>query len=86
MDWDWEDLWLGLLAAVAVGVLLSVGVIAFAPHNVDYYYVSRGTSGDTGTCVWAHWTWHTDEKAWCTNDPAQALDFAAKATAALRGK
>lgn len=80
MDWLWH----------AVGAVLLLGVAALgvtsisAEHKVDGYYFSRGADSSTATCVWAHWTWHGDEKAFCTNNYSEAVDFAEKANASLK--
>jgi hypothetical protein len=79
-NWDWDDTWqVGFLVLLVVVVGLGTTVF-FAPKNVDYYYLSTGGSS-SGICVYAHWTWHGDEKAYCSDDKDKALDFAAKANA-----
>jgi hypothetical protein len=83
-DWKWGDTWqtLGLLAVIAAATL-GVALI-YSPKNVDYYYVSS-TSGDGGAgfCVWAHWTWHNDERAFCSDDKDRVLDFTSRANLTL---
>jgi hypothetical protein len=49
------------VALAAIFVVVIVWITAIAPHNVDYYYVHED-------CVWEHWTWHIDEKAYCPAD------------------
>jgi len=81
---EWSDLFLGaaLLGAVSLG---SLGITAMVmPHNVDYYYLSGGTSVTRGICVQAHWTWHFDEVAYCSEDKDRAIDFAQKANSLLK--
>ena len=78
-DWGWRiALLVAILAAVGLGVK-----VAAAPKNVDYYYLSHSNGSQVATCVYAHWTWHTDEVAFCTDDAVKALDFATKANADL---
>jgi hypothetical protein len=86
-NWDWEDTW-QLLCVIALAALMAFLVtLVISPKAVDDYYLSRGGSNlDVGTCVYAHWTWHTDEKAYCTNDAAQAVDLLAKLKATLNTK
>lgn len=83
-DWDWEDIWasIAVLAVLTFGVFLTT--VAFHDKNVTYYYLSQDGSAHSGLCVQAHWTWHTDEVAYCTDDKDKALDFAAKANAGLK--
>ncbi len=82
LDWD-SDQFAVALFIFAVFLAVTLGMFALcAPHNVDYYYL--GSSGNnTATCVYAHWTWHTDEKAFCSNNYQEALDMATKATTLL---
>ena len=81
---DWERLW-ALLLGVALFALIALGVASvIAPKNVDYYYASHGSGAQSNTCVWAHWTWHTDEQAFCTDDYQRALDFLAKANGTIK--
>lgn len=82
---DWDDVWgsvavLGVIAIVAVGV-----VFIFAPKNVNYYYLGHGSGNGSANanCVYAHWTWHTDEIAFCTDDYQKALDFTKQANSGL---
>ena len=80
---EWDDVWQGLAVAT---VLVALGLTLTAilePHNVDYYYISRRGGADVVTCVYAHWTWETDDRAFCSNNPAEALDFATKANAMI---
>jgi hypothetical protein len=82
---DWDDLWQGLCFLTFVALLGSVALLIFSPKNVDYYYLSRANSGNApATCVYAHWTWHSDEVAFCTDDAQKALDFVAKANATVK--
>jgi hypothetical protein len=84
MTWDWDDTWYASGLAAFVVFALVLITLMFAPKNVDYYYLSQaGSSHNTATCVYAHWTWHLDEVSFCTNDYQQALDFTAKANATL---
>ena len=86
---DWGDVWavfgLGVAVAVASIALVFGASAIFSAHDVDYYYVSHAGNAGPGICVFAHWTWHTDEPAFC-GDAALALDFATKANAMLRAK
>jgi hypothetical protein len=80
---DWDDVWGCFFLLAALIALVTITIFCFAPKNVDYYYVSNGESG-TASCVYAHWTWHPDEKAFCSDDRERTLDFATKANQALR--
>lgn len=89
---DAEDklkvMWNFILALTVVVVLTAAVVSIAAPKRIDGYYLSNANSSTTGmaTCVWAHWTWHADERAFCTNDYQQAVDFLNKANASLKGQ
>jgi hypothetical protein len=83
-NWEWEDSWKALGMALVIAVATTAGIFLFTTHNVDYYYLSSSSTGEaSGYCVYAHWTWHGDEKAYCSDDKDKAIDFAAKATAIL---
>lgn len=81
---DWEEIWMWILVCCVIVASALLVTVLLAPHNVDYYYVSQPASSGTATCVYAHWTWHGDERAFCTNDVSAAIDFAQKATLALK--
>jgi hypothetical protein len=71
-------------ALVIVGAVAMIFGWILAPKNVNYYYLSHGGGGvQNANCVFAHWTWHPDEVAFCTDDYQRALDFAARANAGL---
>lgn len=84
---DWDDVFKGILACLlVVAAVLGVRIVT-ASKTVDYYYLSRGEGGNrTATCVYAHWTWHPDEEALCTDDSNKAIDFMARANAALHNR
>lgn len=85
-NWRWLDTFF-LLAILLVIVASAIGVrLLTAPHDVDYYYISHSGAQNTTTCVYAHWTWHVDEIAFCTDDAQKAVEFTARANAGLRGK
>lgn len=76
MDFDEVAGWI-VCGIVSIGLV--VGTVAIcAKHTVDYYYPTSPSEGKV--CVYAHWTWHEDEKAGCFNTPAEALEFAREAT------
>ncbi len=80
----WENICkaVGTLVVLAGATLLLI--IILAPKNVDYYYASRGDhDSNPGICVYAHWTWHSDEVVYCSDDKDKVLDFIVKANAAL---
>jgi hypothetical protein len=89
-DWDWEDTWCLFGMLVLASLLVFVGTVALSSKQVDYYYLSRANSDNSsvgGSCVFAHWTWHPDEKAYCTEDKDKALDFVTRANQSLpKGK
>lgn len=68
---------------VALMLVLS-GMYAWiwSTKRVDGYYASVG---ERGTCAWAHWTWHADEKAFCSDDPFRVLQFIKQANAEIKG-
>lgn len=72
---------LAMLGVVLVVALLVV--VFFAPKEVDYYYVS---GENTGECVFAHWTWHTDERVVCTASADDAVRIMQDANVALPKK
>jgi hypothetical protein len=78
-QWKWEDTWLSVLVLAALVAVGFVAVIIVAPKVVDGYYVSQGQQKASSSCVFAHWTWHVDELAFCSDDYQKVLDFAAKA-------
>jgi hypothetical protein len=84
MNWDWEDTWKTLFICLVILTVGFLGKLATAPKNVDYYYMSHGSSTGPAVCVYAHWTWHQDEVTMCTDDAMRAEDFTAKANAGLR--
>jgi hypothetical protein len=77
--WDWADTWGVVLVVAALASIVVITVFTFSTKHVDYYYLSRGSQTSSATCVHAHWTWHPDETAFCTDDYQKAIDFAAKA-------
>ena len=82
---DWDNVWYGIGAVLVLGAAALIGTIALATKNVDYYYVSAQNSNEPSvTCSYAHWTWHVDEKAYCSDDINKVLDFTAKANSTLR--
>ena len=83
-NWEWQDTWHSIGILVVLLAISFLGLIALNPHHVDSYYISgaRDDSPST-TCVYAHWTWQTDEKAYCSDDKDKILDFANKANATL---
>jgi hypothetical protein len=90
MDWDdvfdWDNVWKVVFFLIVLGGMAVATKVVTAPKNIDYYYLSRGGSGGVhtpSTCVYAHWTWHADEVAFCTDDSSKALDFANKANLGL---
>lgn len=81
---DWEDIWQAVGVFVIVSIVVIAGCIVFSPKNVDYYYLSHGNNTQSASaCVFAHWTWHSDEVSFCTDDYQKALEFTAKANATL---
>ena len=84
MNWNWDDIWHSVGVIVVLGIAVFVGMFAFATKNVDYYYLSQGGSNSNAACVYAHWTWHSDEKVFCTDDYNKAIDFATKANATVK--
>ncbi len=88
-NWDWYDTWMAVGLLVVALLVTLVGTVAVSQKDVDYYYLSSISNGGLPVmCVYAHWTWHQDERAYCTDDKDKALDFTAKANSTLsnRGK
>jgi len=81
---DWEDVWQGAVLVLGLALAVLLVVMLAAPKNVDYYYMSRGSESAPGICVQAHWTWHVDETAFCSDDYSRALDFMQKANAGMK--
>ncbi len=74
----------------ASGVLFAFGALGvalfLAPKNIDYYYLSKQNeinSSSVATCVYAHWTFHSDEQVYCTNNADDAIKFLDAANARL---
>lgn len=85
-DWDWTDTWQVLMVMAFLAALGFGAKWITSPKNVDYYYLSHGSGGNgnqASVCVYAHWTWHSDELSFCTDDQQKALDFVAKANAGM---
>jgi hypothetical protein len=81
-----EDLDVGDVAALALTTLVFVvGVVGIAallmPHEIDYYYF--GSGDHTSTCVYSHWSWHPDERVFCSDSYDRAVDFTTKANDSL---
>lgn len=77
----WEDVFKGI---GAIALLLAIFTAAYylnADKKVDGYYFSRvnQSMGVSSTCVYAHWTNHGDELAFCSANYQEAVDFAQKA-------
>ena len=87
-DWNWDDTWQLVAVVFIVVCMATLGIVIFAPKEVDYYYLSTANSGAkvVGFCAYAHWTWHNDEIAYCSDDKDKVLDFVAKANATLPKK
>ena len=84
-NWEMENTW-SVIGMIVVIAALAIGVVwIFAPKEVDYYYLSTSNSEPKaiGFCAYAHWTWHSDEIAYCSDDKDRVLDFVAKANATL---
>ena len=87
MNWDWEDVWQAVVVSLVLALVTFVGIWIFSPKNVDYYYLSSESAPrGSGFCVYAHWTWHNDEVAFCSDDKDRALEFAAKANASATSR
>lgn len=80
---DWDDIWNGVGVTAALVAVSFLGTWAFSTKNVDYYYISN-PQGSSVTCAYAHWTWHEDEKAFCSDDSNKVIDFVGKANSALK--
>lgn len=79
----YDDMW-PLVGVIALTIAVTCGLILFfAPKKVDGYYLSRG-AGMGNVCVYAHWTWHPDELAFCTDDYQKALDFVKQANSSIK--
>jgi hypothetical protein len=76
------------VASVAAGMLLVLlFVLLVSEKKIDGYYISQNgtvSGGPTATCVYAHWTWHLDERSFCTNSYQDAVDFVIKANATVK--
>lgn len=82
---DFEKMWQYIGAIVVLAGLVTLGFAIFEPKNVDYYYLSTANSSSKGLgfCAYAHWTWHVDEIAYCSDDKDKVLDFVSKANASM---
>jgi hypothetical protein len=76
---DFEGIWHVVGISLVLSLAVLIGVLICAPKDVNYYYLSQGANSGASACVYAHWTWHGDEKAFCSDDYNKALDFAARA-------
>lgn len=83
-SWDWEDTVSTAVLAGVVCIVALVGKVLIAEHKVDGYYLSGSGGTAPLVCVYSHWTWHTDEKVFCTVDSGKALEFAKQANALLK--
>jgi hypothetical protein len=76
---DWEDVWLVLFITLLVVGAAFGGFAVAQPHVVDSYYASQG-------CVWAHWTWHSDERVMCPTDTGTLPELTDRFNKTVRGK
>lgn len=74
-----DDVVLVLVAAAVAMVIGMISMITLADKHIDGYYLKA--NGGSNVCVMAHWTWHEDEAAFCTDDYTKALDVLIKANA-----
>jgi hypothetical protein len=82
---DFESVWQSVAVVVVVAGAILLGKLIIAEKKIDGYYLSRGQdSVVTATCVYSHWTWHNDEKAFCTNSFQEALEVLERANATVR--
>ena len=85
MDWDIEiTIWHLLLIAFLILIAVLGTMLLVSTKKVDAYYLSRGSNTYAGVCVYAHWTWHSDEQAFCTDDYNKALDFVERANKTIK--
>lgn len=84
MDDIFEYIWHGVGITVVLSAAIFLGSLTVAQKKVDGYYLSRAGGSSVATCVYAHWTWHVDEQAFCTNDNNEALDFVERANKTIR--
>ena len=71
-DFAWGAFGMAVLATL---IVLAVTFV-LKEKKVDGYYMSAGGNSTRTemTCVYAHWTWHPDELAFCTNDVNKAIE------------
>lgn len=80
-----KENWKSILVIAAVAIVLGiVATLTFADKHIDGYYLSLGSNTYAGqtSCVWSHWTWHIDERAYCSDD----IDKVLRVWATIKGK
>lgn len=80
-NWDWEHAAGSVVFSAAVLAVIFGTVCMFQDHRVDGYYVHAETHQ---VCAYAHWTWHPDESAYCSDDVQRVLAFIKEANAGIR--
>lgn len=81
---NFDDIWQGVAVAVVLAAAAISGKALVSEHRVDGYYLSHTSASQSATCIVAHWTWHPDEIAFCTNSPQEALEVLERANATVR--
>ena len=70
----WQGL--GFLTVLMFMLIVACGIVCayFGPHEIDYYYLTTDDA-KRGSCVAAHWTWHTDATVFCSDEPKLVLQY-----------
>lgn len=81
-----ETLWHVVLLIAAFVAIVIVGAFLASEKRVDGYYLSTTNGNELEYCVYAHWTWHPDEKSGCFQSATEALEFAHYANQIAHGQ
>ena len=69
-----KTIWGGFgMAVLAIAILILVAFL-LAPKRLQGYYAGGDLNNGMATCVHADWSWAPDTKAYCTNNPQQAIE------------
>ena len=79
---EWDDVWQGFVMLLVLILLVFVIVVVYgltlASHDIEYYYISADNNSPV-SCVYAYRNWSPNEKAYCSPNKDELIDFLTKA-------